>query len=185
MNFPAIPATLMWCLLAFFVLCGCQQSARAAGSEVTSENILFEKCAALVKGGDDARDLSKNDEVSGSKLRTGVPPVDPQSSQYLEMISTPSRPVMGLSQARFRLWGKLQYAELPDWDPSMNLHQINSCWMQVAGKSVKINNSTGTKSEVLLPEVDKVERIEFLLLMKNASGVVSRRLLVDVHPRSK
>lgn len=111
------------------------------------------------------------------------PPIDPQSARFLDAIRSPSRPVVAMSGTELRLWGHVQFAELPDWDPSLELHRIHTRWEQIAGPPVNIQDPEGTKTVALLPEVSSVLRLEFRLTMKNASGTVTRTLVVDLRPR--
>lgn len=108
---------------------------------------------------------------------------EPQSGEFLDAIRAPLRPVACAGGSELRLWGQMQFAELPDWDASLELPKIRTHWKQAWGPVAEIKDPQGTNTTVRLPEVSSPVRLEFELTMTNASGVASRRLLVDIHPR--
>ena len=108
---------------------------------------------------------------------------DPQSGEFLDAIRAPLRPVASAVGSELRLWGHMQFAEVPEWDASLELQKIRTHWKQVSGTVAEVKDPQGTNTTVRLPEVSGPTRLEFELTMTNASGVASRRLLVDLHPR--
>jgi hypothetical protein len=115
---------------------------------------------------------------------TRPPPIDPQSAAFLEAIEAPESAVTGTAAAPLRLWSRMVFAELPDWDPSRELHRIRTLWEQIAGPVAKMQDASGIKATAVLPEVATTTRLQFRVTMTNRSGSVQRTLLVDVHPRS-
>jgi hypothetical protein len=118
---------------------------------------------------------------SSQRERPGGP--DSRSAEFLDTIRAPLRPVACAGGSELRLWSHMQFAELPDWDASLELQKIRTHWKQVSGPVGEIEDPQGTKTTVRLPEVSSPARLEFELTMTNASGVASRRLLVDLQPR--
>jgi hypothetical protein len=118
----------------------------------------------------------------GSSQRERTVGPDPRSAEFLDAIRAPLRPVACAGGSELRLWGHMQFAESPDWDATLELSKIGTHWKQVSGPGAEVKDPQGTNTTVRLPEVSSPVRLEFELTMTNASGVASRRLLVDLHP---
>jgi hypothetical protein len=137
-------------------------------------------CAALAL----AIALVATGSASGvPKQRDAESPVDPQSAAFLDAIRAPSRPVPAASGSKLKLWSCLEYAELPDWDPSRELHRIKTHWEQKAGSKARISDPDGTRAEAAFPEVTVASTLEFQVTMTNRSGSAVRTVIVQLRPR--
>lgn len=112
-----------------------------------------------------------------------TPPLDPNSAEYPTRVTPQEKEVAkALSGETVHLMFQLSIAEAPDYDPFQDLGKIKLAWRQTAGPPVEILDATSSRARAVMPNVDALTELVFVLEASNSSGVRQVELTVAVHP---